>query len=79
MSNRRTIYIKNAISAEIDRHAAAIEADDSISKIQLTIILGRRSGLPERVTYMATTSTRLTEGRGLSRMRVSNHQRDSRS
>ena len=78
MNNRRTIYIKNAISAEIDRHAAAIDADDSISKIQLTIILGRRSGLPERVSYMATTSIRLTDGRGLLKMRVSN-QRDSRS
>lgn len=78
MNNRRTIYIKNALSAEIDRHAAAIEADDSISKIQLTIILGRRSGLPERVSYMATTSTRLTEGRALLKMRV-NNQRDSRS
>lgn len=78
MNNRRTIYIKNALSAEIDRHAAAIEADDSISKIQLTIILGRHSGLPEGVSYMATTSTRLTEGRALLKMRVSNH-RDSRS
>ena len=78
MNNRRTIYIKNALSAEIDRHAASIDADDSISKIQLTIILGRHSGLPERVSYMATTSTRLTDGRALLKMRVSN-QRDSRS
>ena len=74
MNNRRTNYIKNAIGAELDRHAAAIDADDSISKIQLTIILGRHSGLPERVSYMATTSTRLTEGRALLKMRVSNQQ-----
>ena len=78
MNNRRTIYIKNAVTAELDRHAPAIDADDSISKIQLTIILGRHSGLPERVSYMATTSMRLTEGRALLKMRVSN-QRDSRS
>ena len=38
MNNRRTIYITNAISAEIDRHNGAIEVDDSISKIQLTVI-----------------------------------------
>jgi len=30
MNNRRTIYIKNAVSAEIDRHAAAIDADEKL-------------------------------------------------
>jgi hypothetical protein len=71
--SRRTIYIKNAISAEVDRHSSAIEADNSISKIHLTIVLGRRSGMPERVTYTAVTETRLTEDRGLVRMRVNQH------
>jgi hypothetical protein len=67
---RRTIYIKNTISAEIDRHSGAIEADTSISKIYLTIVMGRRSGIPERVTYSAVSESRLTEDRAPLRMRV---------
>ena len=60
---RRTIYIKNAVSAELDRHSGAIEADSSINKIHLTIVLARRSGMPERVSYSAVTETRLAEDR----------------
>jgi hypothetical protein len=67
--NRRIIHMKNAVSAELERHGAAIEADESISKIQLTVTLGRRSGVPERVSYSAVTDTRLTEGRSLVGMR----------
>jgi hypothetical protein len=67
--NRRVIHIKNAVTTELERHGAAIEADESISKIQLTVTLGRRSGVPERVSYSAVTDTRLTEGRSLVGMR----------
>jgi hypothetical protein len=68
--SRRIIHIKNAVSAELERHGAAIEADASIPRIQVTVILGRNSGMPERVSYSAVTDTRLTESRSIARMRT---------
>jgi hypothetical protein len=71
--SRRIIHIQNAVSAELNRHADAIECDQSISKIQVTVTIDRHSGMPARVSYNASSDnhvdTRLTEGVRIARMR----------
>jgi hypothetical protein len=56
---RRVIQIQNAVSGELERHGAAIEADASISKIHLTVVLSRHSGMPHKVSYSAVSESRL--------------------
>ncbi|HMF52208.1 MAG TPA: hypothetical protein VK603_26350 [Candidatus Saccharimonadales bacterium] len=66
---RRTIHIQNAVSSEIARHEQAIDCDASISKIHLTVVLSRQSGMPFKVSYSAVSESRLTEAVKLSRVR----------
>jgi hypothetical protein len=46
-------------SAPSWRHGPAIEADASISKIHLTVVLSRHSGMPQKVSYSAVSESRL--------------------
>lgn len=48
------------ISNEIARHQKAIEVDDSISKITLEVIIGKRDADPVKVRYLTSSETDLT-------------------
>jgi hypothetical protein len=47
------------VSAELERHGPAIEANESISKIHLTVVLSRHSGMSHEVSYSAVSESRL--------------------
>jgi hypothetical protein len=60
----RITRIERALVTELQRHARAIEIDLTLTKINLSVILGRRTGEPVKVLYEAKGETDLTEATG---------------
>jgi hypothetical protein len=56
----RTEDCIDVVTRELRAHGRAIEVDESITKIRLELILGRRSGSVVKVRYEALSETDLT-------------------
>jgi hypothetical protein len=57
----RAKAVLKAIESELLKHERAIEIDNTITKINVTVLISRRTGDPVKVLYNATSETDLTE------------------
>ena len=55
--------ILKALTYELDRHQKVLEIDRSICKIQLTVILDRRTGDPVKTIYAPQHESHVDEGK----------------
>jgi hypothetical protein len=58
----RAEKILSAVRAELARHDKALEIDDGISKIELTVVMSLRTGDPVKVIYGPVSERDLTRG-----------------
>lgn len=49
------------IQTELKKHQKALEVDDSVSKITLEIIMGKRNGDPVKIRYLTSSESDLTQ------------------
>ena len=57
----RASRIAQVLTQELARHDRALEIDEGLTKIELTVFISRRTGGPSRVLYVRHSESDLTE------------------